>query len=281
MESTWMGPPSEVAPEDIAREFGRRIAEKPIQENMRKDGGLGSPGNLRLFVDTSTNDADPNMFDFLGTCGALPRAEVERMKDYRHRRGEFATLPPESWARPDGVCHTTVAREYYEIKPISHSGITGAQEKFEKFDKFVAKFGLPYLRGQRYMTERERREAEIKIPGPLKSMLNNLLAMFKLKNIRIFVVWERPMPAMILYFIKITVETDDERTKRVGAMRDLARFVLALAIQTEVPSANLVKPPDGKTTVEVPPELDGFKETIRASAGEWSLTACREKPIFW
>jgi hypothetical protein len=64
-------------------------------------------------------------------------------------------------------------------------------------------------------------------------------------------------------------------------MRDLARFVLALAIQTEVPSANLVKPPDGKTTVEVPPELDGFKETIRASAGEWSLTACREKPIFW
>jgi hypothetical protein len=267
MESTWMGPPSEVASLDIARAFGQRVAEGPIQEDMRKDSGLGSPGEFGLFVDTSTNAADDNMILWMGLRGNLPTVQVSRMMDYRHRRGEFKDLPSDSWKRPDAVCHTGAAREYYEIKPLTDPGITAANEKFEKIDKFVSKFGLPYRRGERYMTTGERREKEIKIPSALKALLNNLLSMFKLRNIRIFVVWERPMPAMIVYFFKVKVETDDERTKAVGAMRSLAMFALALAIQTEVLGANLVKPPIGTTTVEVPPELDNFKEAIRASAG--------------
>lgn len=262
-----MGPPSAVSPLDVARAFGQRVAEKPIQEDMRKDPGLGSPGESALFVDTSTNAADDNMIFWMGLRGNLPTAQVSRMMDYRHRRGEFKDLPSDSWKRPDAVCHTGTAREYYEIKPLTDPGITAANEKFEKIDKFVSKFSLPYRRGERYMTTGERREKEIKIPAALKSLLNNLLTMFKLRNIRIFVVWERPMPAMIVYFFKVTVETDDERTKAAGAMQSLAMFALALAIQTEVPIANLVKPPSGKTTVEVPPELEDFKEAIQASAG--------------
>jgi hypothetical protein len=72
---------------------------------------------------------------------------------------------------------------------------------------------------------------------------------------------------MILYVIKISVKTKDSRPASKGAMRDLAKYVLALAIQIEVPEANLVKPPKGVISVEVPPELNHFKAAIKASAG--------------
>ena len=91
--------------------------------------------------------------------------------------------------------------------------------------------------------------------------------MFKLTEIRLFVVWERPMPAMILYAIRITVKTRDARPAAKGAMKDLAKHVLTLAVQIEVPEARLVEPPSGVISVDVPPELSDFREVIKASAG--------------
>lgn len=56
--SHWLGPPSEIAPLDVARTFGQRVAEAPIQDDMRGDAALGTPGGHGLFVDTSVSDAD-------------------------------------------------------------------------------------------------------------------------------------------------------------------------------------------------------------------------------
>jgi len=275
MEIKWAFPPGLVAGQELARQFGRKVAEKPIQDDMREDPGLGSPHG-DLFVDTSGNiEVDDNMITWMGLRGNLSWAQVERMKDWRHRRKEFATPPPEDWKRPDAVCHTRVAKEYYEIKPMSPSGIDNAEEKFRVIDEFIAgplaprppwEKPLPYVRGEKYMTENEIREKEIEIPALLQPMLKILLDMFKLTEIRIFVVWNRPMPAMILYLFKIVVKTKDNRPAKSGAMQSLAEYVLKLAIQAETGAA-LVKPPAGVITVEVPPELDEFKEAIKASAG--------------
>ena len=97
-------------------------------------------------------------------------------------------------------------------------------------------------------------------------MLNNLISMFKLTEIRIFLVWTRPNPGMILYSVKIMIKTRDARPAKKGAMNSLAGFVFALLLQTET-GQQLVQPPKGIITVEVPPELNDFREAIKASAG--------------
>jgi hypothetical protein len=279
MEIEWRFTPSLVAGEEIAKQFGRRLAEKPILDNMRGDSDLGRPGS-DLFVDTGGGiDVDDNMIVWMGLRSVLPTSQVSRMRDWRHRRREFAVPPPEEWKRPDAVCHTRAAKEYYEIKPLSASGIPAADEKLKIFDEFLAgpqpsdphhrppwEKPLPYVRGTKYMTDKETRSAEIKIPPALQGALNVLLSMFNLTEIQLFVVWERPMPAMILYLIKIRIKTRDARPAKQEAMKDLARYALALAVQTATGAA-LVTPPKGTITVEVPPELDDFKEAIKASAG--------------
>lgn len=272
--SRWLGPPSEIAPLDVARSFGQKVAEKPIQDDMRADPDLGNPRDQGLFVDTSVMDTDDNMIIWMGLRGNLPPDRVKAMRDYRHRQGTYAGRPIE-WARPDAVCHTTSAREYYEIKPLSDPGITNANSKFAKIDQFIATFKLPYTRGEKYMADGKRRRKEIVSDNPeFLLMRNNLLGMFKLKNIRIFVTWERPVKAMIIYALEVEVETDDKRNQETAAMRNLARFAAQLAIRAVVPeAASLVPPPQGVIRVELPPELADFKDPITASAGRMVFDA--------
>jgi hypothetical protein len=280
MEAEWMGPPGEVASQSIARGFGQKVAEKPIIDDMRGDAGLGKPGVARLFVDTSTNDSDDTLIVDMSLWESLPRTQLTRMLDYRHHRNEFASLT-EDWKRPDAVCGTRQAKEYYEIKPMSDPGIIAANYKFEQFDKFLKKFELRYRRGTSYMTESERREKEIDFSLVAKSSINNLLSMFKLRSIRLFVVWERPMPAMILYFIKIKIDTRDSRPARGKAvLRNLARFVLSLAIQ-DATGANLVSLPKGVTEVKLPEELSDYTKALSESAGGWVFDAVPGETHLW
>jgi len=264
-----MGPPSEAAPVAIARAFGQRYAEKPIIDDMRESGNLGKPGAHKLFVDTSTNDSDDNMIVWMGLHQNLPRSKVTAMLDYRHRRGAYANKPNGHWKRPDAVCDTPIAREFYEIKPMSDPGIIAANEKFRLIGEFTEEFDLPYVRGEKYMTDNERKEKELKIPSVLRPAIDRLLRMFGLRSVKVYVVWERPMPGMIVYCIKVVVERDDGRSARMRAMRNFAKYVLQLLIQAEVPEASLGVPqPRGVVTVDVPPELNFCKELLAATAGD-------------
>ncbi len=269
--SRWLGPPSEIAPLDVARTFGQKVAEKPIQDDMLADAALGTPGVQGLFIDTSVMDTDDNMIVWMGLRGNLPPDRVKAMRDYRHRRGAYASLPPEEWRRPDAVCQPPRRRRVRRksSRGLLDPGITAAKEKFAKIDKFITTFKLPYTRGVKYMADGKRRRKEIVSDNSMfRLMLNNLLRMFKLKNIRLFVAWERPTEAMIIYAFEVEVETDDKRNQAAAAMRNLARFAAQLAIRAVVPeAASLVQSPQGVIRVELPPELADFKEAITASAG--------------
>ena len=262
--------PSSFVPNDVARAFGQKIAEDPIQEDMRKDPALGSPGG-DLWIDMSNNDSDDNMIFFMALRNNLPTVRFNDMLDYRHRRGAYAGEPGDHWARPDAVCHTRAAREYYEIKPMSAAGINAATNesrgKFGKIDKFISKFALPYVRGVKYLPVGVKRKEILTNNPQFTANRQILLTMFGLSNIRVFLIWERPDAALILYMVEIVVETNDNRTLQDSAMRDLARYVVKLIIQLSVPGTKLVTPPAGKITVELPEEVLEFKATVEGSAG--------------
>ncbi|MGY4598009.1 hypothetical protein ACVWXL_005755 [Bradyrhizobium sp. GM22.5] len=266
LKDVFKGPPSLVAALEIARKFGRLLAELPIQKDMMQSRNLGVPGPLHIVFDASINSSDESVYGFIITHQGLPPGTRARMINFRDRSGEFKGLPSGSWSRPDAIVHTAIAKEYYEIKPISDPGILGANKKFENLDRFCTTFALPYQRGTLYMSDTDSKEAEITSPA-IKALFETLAKTFGLKNIRLFLVWQRPAPGLIVYFVRVQVEGDEERLKNNSAMRDLAQHALRLAIQSVVPEANLVKIPNGEIKVDVPPELGDFRETIRIFAG--------------
>jgi hypothetical protein len=114
----WIGPLSEAAPPEIARTFGQKMAEEPIQDDMRGRPELGSPGISGLWID---NGSDNSLFNFMAQHGAIRQDEVALMRDYRNHTGKYSNSD-HGWSRPDVVVDTAVAKEYYEIKPMSFSG---------------------------------------------------------------------------------------------------------------------------------------------------------------
>src|SRR5262245_33804268 len=98
---------------DVASRFGSKVAEAPILARMKDDEALGKPGDFGLYADKGNNDSDSEMFVFIGLRNNLPTERITEMKDYR------ASVGKGKWSRPDALCDTRAAREYYEIKPES------------------------------------------------------------------------------------------------------------------------------------------------------------------
>ena len=125
---------------NIASEFGSKVAEKPIQDDMRSDPGLGRPLS-DLWVDPGGGGMEvDDRYDLLDGAarqyfyGAI--CEDEELASSRVEN--LQTAPPKGWARPDAICSTRIAQEYYEIKPDSLQGIIEANKKFGLIDQFIA-----------------------------------------------------------------------------------------------------------------------------------------------
>ena len=196
------------------------------------------------------------------------RDSITDMLDYRHRRVRIRADPPTTGPVRTRFATLGWRSEYYEIKPMSPQGINAARaEKVPKIDRFIATFHLPYVAGIKYLPVAPRQK-EILTNNPLFTPLRQiLLTMFNLASIRVFLVWEKPAPALIVYMVMIVVETSDNRTLQPSAWRDLAQYVVQLIIQLLVPGTNLVVPPVGKITVELPEEVAEFKAAVEGSAG--------------
>jgi hypothetical protein len=218
---------------NVASRFGARVAEAPILDRMRADTALGTPGDFGLYADKGNNDSDPEMFVFIGLRNNLPTARITEMKNYR------ASLAAGQWSRPDALCHTATAREYYEIKPESAPGISGGEDKFPNIDRFMTRFGLPYRRGNRYLPGGGTDEAPLlDNNGSFQAEMQALQTMLNLRKVRLFIQWERPQDGLIVYRAKVTVDTDDPHPENLP-MQELAVCVLKLGIQAAIPGTLL------------------------------------------
>ncbi len=217
---------------DIARQFGQNAAEQPIFDRMKIDAALGSPGDFGLFEDDGNNSSDDNMFGFIVLRNKLPSERATEMKNYRANSSG-------DWARPDALVHSSKVREYYEIKPMSFDSWDGGQKKFPKIDRFIARFQLPYRRGDSYLSGDQVHEAELlESNAGFQSEMEALQTMFGLRKIRLFLQWERPEPGLLLYLAKVTAETNDPAPRNFP-MQELATCVVKLGVQAAVPAANL------------------------------------------
>jgi hypothetical protein len=222
----WLVPPVLVSDTATASTFGSQFAERPIQDNMRSALELGSPGEKGLFTDKGNNSSDREMFEFIVERNRLPQADIARMQAYRNRSSG-------NWARPDGLIHWGSVREYYEIKPMSGSSMAGGQRKFPKIDDFIAEFHLPYVRGERYMANDayRRRRPILTDNATFQAELRTLQAMLGLRDLRLYVTWEKPEAGLIVYALEVTAETRGEQEPRNYPKEELARTVFALAMQ--------------------------------------------------
>lgn len=218
---------------NTASRFGSRIAEAPILDRMKNDSALGNPGDFGLFTDKGNNDSDPDMFAFIGLQNKLPTERITEMKTYR------ASVAGGGWSRPDAVCHTKAAREYYEIKPESAPGITGGEDKFPNIDRFMTRFQLPYRRGNSYLSGNVTDEAPLlDNNGAFQAEMQALQNMVGVRRIRLFIHWERPEAGLIVYRAKVTADVDDPDPRNFP-MKELAVCVVKLGVQAALPGTVL------------------------------------------
>jgi hypothetical protein len=227
----------------IASSFGSRVAEAPILDRMRADGALGAPGDFGLYADKGNNDSDPEMFTFIALRNNLPRERITEMRNYR---------AVESWSRPDALVHTRTVREYYEIKPESAGGITGGQLKLPNIDRFMTRFSLPYRAGRSYLPGGLTDEAPLLENNVwFQQQKQSLQTMSGVRNIRLFIHWDRPdrltrptspdhtgeiRGGLIIYRAKVTFDTDEPAPREIPQwMHDFANCVVLLGIQAVLP----------------------------------------------
>jgi hypothetical protein len=249
---------------NIASRFGSRVAEAPILDRMREDAALGKPGDFGLYADKGNNDSDPEMFVFIGLRNNLPTARITEMKNYR------ASLAAGQWSRPDALCHTVTAREYYEIKPESAPGISGGEDKFPNIDRFMTRFGLPYRRGNSYLRGGVTDEAPLlDNNGSFQAEMQALQTMLNLRKVRLFIQWDRPQDGLIVYRAKVTVDTDDPHPENLP-MQELAVCVLKLGIQAAIPGTLLGASATSALTavlLRIRQQLDQLKRNLDTEMG--------------
>lgn len=248
--------------------FGSRVAEAPILERMRNDAALGTPADYGLYADKGNNDSDPEMFVFIGLLNKLPTERLTAMRSYR------ASLPAGQWSRPDALCHTKAAREYYEIKPESASSIDGGQRKFPNIDRFMTRFQLPYRRGNSYLRGGGTDEAPLlDNNAAFQAEMQALQTMFGLRRVRLFIQWERPEDGLIVYRAKVTVDTEDPAPPGFP-LQEFAVSVVKLGIQVAVPGAFLGASATSAMTIvlgRIREELAQLKRNLETSMGHHQL----------
>lgn len=230
---TWRVPISiAVQSADIARQFGQNVAEAPIFDKMKKSAALGSPGDFGMFTDDGNNSSDDNMFVFIVLQNKLAKERITEMKTYRANSTG-------NWARPDALCHTSMAREYYEIKPESFDSWDGGQKKFPKIDRFIAQFQLPYRRGESYLSGNRVDEAELfENHAGFQSEMSAFQSLLDVRKIRLFLQWERPEAGLLIYRALVTIDTNEPAPKNFP-LKEVAAAVVALGVRAAVPAANL------------------------------------------